>query len=120
MKYLVEGSQVITQVLARVENEDPRVNPNPWASVVCLIVSYGGAQDDDVFEYPAPGRILQANQIQNLFPHPVCQHMSAECAVRVRRSLIGCLDESAILDFEFGVAYQVNEMFIGPVASAAF
>ena len=34
--------------------------------------------------------------------------MIAECAVRVRRSLIGCLDESAILDIELGVAYQVN------------
>ena len=34
--------------------------------------------------------------------------MIAECAVRVRKSLIGCLDESAILDIELGVVYQVN------------
>ena len=47
------------QALARVENEDPRVNPNPWASVVCLIVSYGGAQDDDLFEYPPEGSFKQ-------------------------------------------------------------
>ena len=94
------------QALARVENEDPRINPNPWASVVCLIVSYGGAQDDDVFEPPSIGRVLQANQIH--FPHPVCPHMIAECAVRVRRSLIGSLDESAILDIELGVSYQEN------------
>ena len=34
--------------------------------------------------------------------------MIAECAVRVRKSLIGCLDESAILDIELGVVHQVN------------
>ena len=45
---------------------------------------------------------------KTVFPHPVCPHVIAEYAVRGRRSLIGCLDEAAILDIELGVAYQVN------------
>ena len=53
------------------------------------------------------GRVIQANLVQTVFPHPVCPHMIAECAVRGRRLLIGFLDEPAIFKIELGIKYEI-------------
>ena len=96
------------QALARVENEDPRVNPNPWASVVCLIVSYGGAQDDDVFEYTLPRKGPSSKSNTKTLSTPCLPTYDRRMCRSRQEVVIRLLGRITILDIELGVAYQVN------------
>ena len=55
LETVVPKAEPIVQAFARVDNIYLRVPPYPWAALVGGVVSYGGAQYDDVAEDPAIG-----------------------------------------------------------------